>query len=70
MSESARWNFAGLVNCEAVEIVCEDAATALQWIEGPIDFLYLEAKDENNNSGYSESVSFDVDQRGLELSIK
>ena len=99
---------------EVVELIGEDAAIALPNIDGPIDFLYLEAKDENNNSGYlqflrqvydklpkgawviahdstaydhqvdlrpylewvrdtsnfSESISFDVDQFGLELSIK
>lgn len=114
MTELARRNFAKLENCESVELIGEDAATALERIEGPIDFLYLEAKDENNNSGYleflkqsynklprgawviahdtthwahqadlvgylawvrdshnfSESVSFDIDQFGLELSIK
>jgi len=97
-----------------VELICEDAANALEWIEGPIDFLYLEAKGERNISGYLEflkqaytklppgawviahdttaydhqddleeylawvrdknnfleSISFDVDRYGLELSIK
>lgn len=114
MAELARKNFAGLANCEAVELVGEDAATALERIDGPIDFLYLEAKDDDNKSGYleflrqaydklprgawviahdttaydhqedlqqyltwvrdklnfSESISFDVDRYGLELSIK
>lgn len=113
-TELARKNFAGLDNCEAVELIGEDAAFALERINGPIDFLYLEAKDDDNNSGYlefvrqaydklprgawviahdttaydhqadlrqylawvrdelnfSESISFDVDQYGLELSIK
>ncbi len=114
MTELARRNFSKLENCQAVELVAEDAATALDRIDGPIDLLYLEAKDENNKSGYldflkqvyhklprgawviahdttaydhqadlagyltwvreggnfAESVLFDVDQYGLELSVR
>ncbi len=114
MTEQARKNFARLENCQAVKLWGEDAATALERIDGPIDFLYLEAKDETNKSGYleflkqcydklpkgawviahdstawahqadlaeylawvrdnrnfAESVSFDVDMYGLELSVK
>ncbi len=114
MTRQAQVNFSKLVNCEEVNLIGEDAATALTKIDAPIDFLYLEAKDEDNNSGYlqflkqaydklpagawviahdstayahqkdmkpylewvrdphnfSESISFDVDQFGLELSVK
>ncbi len=114
ITKQARENFARLDNCEAVELIGEDAAIALTRIDGPIDFLYLEAKDEKNNSGYLEflkqaydklpkgawviahdsthydhqkdllpylewvrdtanfadSISFDVDSFGLELSIR
>jgi predicted O-methyltransferase YrrM len=114
MIELARENFAKLENSESVELIGEDAAKVLLTIDSPIDFIYLEAKDENNNSGYleflkqaydklphgawviahdstawghqedlkpylkwvrdtrnfSESISFDVDQFGLELSVK
>lgn len=114
MTEMARRNFAMLKNCEAVELIAEDASIALNKIDGPIDILYLEAKDESNKSGYleflkqaynklppgawviahdstaydhqddlreylawvrdksnfSESISFDIDRYGLELSIR
>ncbi len=114
MTRQARENFAKLDNCEAVELIGEDASTALSRIDGPIDFLYLEAKDENcvngylqflkqaydklpkgawviahdsthpdhkdelrpylewvrDNCNFAESISFDIDQFGLELSIK
>ena len=114
MTRLAQENFSKLVNCEAVELIGEDAAVALSAIDAPIDFIYLEAKDEDNKSGYleflmqaydklppgawviahdstawdhrrdlkpylewvrdprnfSESISFDIDQFGLELSVK
>jgi predicted O-methyltransferase YrrM len=114
ITEKARENFSRLDNAEQVELIGEDAAIALDRIDGPIDFLYLEAKDEENNSGYleflrqayhklprgawviahdttawdhqddlrpylawvrdtrnfAESISFDVDQFGLELSVR
>ena len=114
MTKLARDNFSKLDNSEAVTLIGEDAATAIPRIDGPIDILYLEAKDENNKSGYlqflqlaydklpkgawviahdsthydhqkdikpyldwvrdtdnfTESISFDIDQFGLELSIK
>lgn len=114
MTKLAQGNFSKLANCEAIELIGEDAAIALPNIDGPIDFIYLEAKDESNKSGYlqflkqtydklprgawviahdstaydhqedlktylewvrdtrnfSESISFDVDQFGLELSVK
>jgi len=114
MTAQARKNFDQLGHCESVELIGEDAAVVLERIDAPIDFLYLEAKDEKNFSGYleflqqaydklppgawviahdsthadhqkdlagylawvrdtrnfSESVSFDVDRFGLELSIK
>ncbi|MBU8934445.1 MAG: class I SAM-dependent methyltransferase [candidate division Zixibacteria bacterium] len=114
MTELAKENFARLEKTESVELIGEDAAVTLERIDAPIDFLYLEAKDENCNSGYleflqqvydklpegswviahdttaydhqddlreylvwvrdvrnfSESISFDVDRFGLELSIK
>jgi len=114
ITELAEANFARLENVEKVQLIAEDAATALERVEGPIDFLYLEAKDEDDNSGYldflrqcydkvpkggwviahdtthydhtkdltpylswvrdkanfSESICFDVDSFGLELSVK
>ncbi|MCP4597330.1 O-methyltransferase [Neptuniibacter sp.] len=114
MTELAKKNFAKLSNSESVELIGEDAAKALSNIEGPIDFLYLEAKDDNcvngylqflqqafdklpsgawviahdsthhdhkdelksylewvrNKNNFSESISFDIDQFGMELSIK
>lgn len=114
MTNLAQDNFSKLTNCDAVTLIGEDAAVAIPKIDGPIDFLYLEAKDENNKNGYleflkqaydklpkgawviahdsthyvhqedlksylawvrdtrnfGESISFDVDQFGLELSIK
>jgi predicted O-methyltransferase YrrM len=113
-TELARANFAKLSNCESVQLIAEDAAVALSAIDGPIDFLYLEAKDEKRVNSYlqflkqaydklprgawvmahdsthfahrdemwpylewvrdkhnfSESISFEVDEFGLELSIK
>ncbi len=114
MTELAKKNFDKLSNTESVELIGEDAATALSNIKDSIDFLYLEAKDENcvngylqflkqaydklpsgawviahdsthhdhkdelksylewvrNKNNFSESISFDIDQFGLELSIK
>lgn len=113
-TELARKNFSRLEKCEAVRLIGEDAAIALKVIEGPIEFMYLEAKDKKNTSGYleflqqaydklpigawviahdttaynhredlrsylayvrdnryfAESVSFDIDEFGLELTVK
>lgn len=114
MTEQARENFGRLERCEAVELIGEDAAIVLDRIEAPIDFLYLEAKDERckndylyflrqaydklppgawviahdstavshrkemegylawvrDHDNFSESICFDVDALGLELSVK
>lgn len=114
MIQLAEQNFARLDNTESVQLIGRDAATVLPTIEGPIDFIYLEAKDDNNGNGYleflkiaydkippkgwviahdstawkhqddlkpyltwvrdpnnfSESISFDIDPFGLELSVK
>ena len=47
MVEKARANFKKLENVSGVELIAEDARTALDRIEGPFDFVYLEAKYEN-----------------------
>jgi protein-L-isoaspartate O-methyltransferase len=47
MIDKARANFARIPNAERVELVGEDARTALDRIDGPFDFVYLEAKYEN-----------------------
>ena len=47
MVEKARANFRKLENVGEVELIAEDARTALDRIEGPFDFVYLEAKYEN-----------------------
>ena len=110
----ARSNFAKLQNCEALELIAEDARTALERIPGPFDFAYIEAKSDDDNGLYldllkqiydrlapgawviahdsidwtfaeemaeylpyvrdkahfSESIAFEIDECGLELSIK
>lgn len=114
MTSLARKNFARLPNSERVRLICEDARTALDEIPGPIDFLYIEAKSDDQDGLYlelleraygklskgawviahdsldwtfasemrrylpfvresgrfSESVAFEIDSCGLELSIK
>jgi predicted O-methyltransferase YrrM len=117
MLAKARENFAKLPNGEAVELIAEDARTALERIPGPIDVLYLEAKDESpggkpglylellkqaydklpkgawvlahdvtdpdsreevdiylpwvhDKAHFVESICFDIDHCGLELSVK
>ncbi len=47
MVKKARANFSKLESAEGVELIAEDARTALDRIEGPFDFVYLEAKYEN-----------------------
>jgi len=47
MVEKARANFRKLENVSEVELIAEDARTALDRIDGPLDFVYLEAKYEN-----------------------
>lgn len=114
MHEKAKENFAKLPNTERIDLIGEDARTALDRVPGPIDFLYIEAKDDNmvgcylellkkaydklspgawvmahdnldwtfteemavylpyvrDKARFRESISFDVDQCGIELSIK
>lgn len=114
MTEKARANFGKLQNTREVELLAEDARTALEHIPGTFDFVYLEAKCEagdglylvllkqlydrlprgawviahdsidwsfgeemaeylpyvRDTSRFSESVSFEVDECGLELTIK
>jgi predicted O-methyltransferase YrrM len=114
MTARARANFAKLPNTEAVELIAEDARTAIERISAPVDFLYLEAKHEDqpcpylellqqmydklpagawvmahdpldygfheeiatylafvrDRAHFAESICFDVDECGLELSIK
>jgi predicted O-methyltransferase YrrM len=57
MVEKARANFAGISNVERVELVAEDARTALDRIDGPFDFLYLEAKYENRQIAEAEAAA-------------
>ncbi len=47
MVREARANFKKLEDVSEVELIAEDARTALDRIEGPFDFVYLEAKYEN-----------------------
>ncbi len=118
MVELARGNFTKLPNCEEVELIAEDARTALERIPGPFDFVYIEAKGDTRDdeseglylpllkqvydrlsdgawviahdsidwtfreemakylpyvrdrSRFRESVSFEIDYCGLELSIR
>jgi len=121
MTKQACENFSKLPNCEALELIAEDARSAADRIAAPIDILYLEAKvdDEEASSKqteclyltllkqmydklpkgawvlahdnmdymfqeevqtyldwvrdpqhFSESICFDIDDCGLELSIK
>ncbi len=114
MTERARENFGKLTNCEAVELIAEDARTAVARLDGPFDFVYIEAKSEEKEglylellriihdkledgawvmahdcldwtfqreiadylafvrspSNFSESICFDIDHCGMELSIR
>ncbi|MEA3409751.1 MAG: hypothetical protein U9Q95_05335 [Candidatus Eisenbacteria bacterium] len=55
MVKKAEANFGKLENAEAVELLAEDARTALDRIEGPFDFVYLEAKYENRQIAAAEA---------------
>jgi predicted O-methyltransferase YrrM len=55
MVEKARANFRKLENVSEVELIAEDARTALDGIEGPFDFVYLEAKYENRAIAEAEA---------------
>ena len=114
MTDIARANFAKLPNAETVELIGEDARTALDRLSGPFDALYLEAKSAKletfylvllqqiydrlpkgawvlahdvlhcqvkanlsdylafvrDKAHFAESICFDVDWCGLELSIR
>jgi len=49
MCEKARANFATLPNTETVTIIAGDGRDVLDQIEGPIDFLYVEAKPDDGS---------------------
>jgi predicted O-methyltransferase YrrM len=115
--EGAKKNFATLEAAEHVELIAGDGRTAAESLEGPLDFLHLDADDEKigkglyleilkilypklspeawvlahditdpsfhttgdfieyldfvrNSGNFSESILFDIDHCGLELSIK
>ena len=114
MSARARANFAKLENSPEVELIAEDAGTAIERIPGTFDFVYIEAKSDDgeglylslleqlydrlprgawvmahdnldwtfademsaylpyvrDRSRFTESVSFEIDECGVELSIK
>ena len=114
MTEKARENFAKLPGCRALELIGEDAQKAVARIDGPFDFVYLEAKVDDrpglyltllkqlydkipkgawvmahdnfdwsaraemedympwvrDKAHFSESIVFDIDHCGIELSIK
>jgi hypothetical protein len=55
MIAKARSNFGKLPNAERVELIAEDARTAIDRIDGPFDFVYLEAKYENRQIAASEA---------------
>jgi protein-L-isoaspartate O-methyltransferase len=57
MVAKARANFAKLPNTERVELLAEDARTALDRIDGPFDFVYLEAKYENRQIAEAEAAA-------------
>jgi len=111
----ARQNFSRLSECAHVELVAEDGRMTVGRLEGPFDYIYLDADSHENGKGiylqmlqalypklnkgcwvlahdttlpgfrgqleaylafvrdrdkFSESISFDVDLFGLELTIK
>ncbi len=55
MVKKARANFEKLERAAAVELIAEDARAALDRIEGPLDFVYLEAKYENRQIAAAEA---------------
>jgi protein-L-isoaspartate O-methyltransferase len=57
MVEKARANFKKLENVSEVELIAEDARTALDRIDGPFDFVYLEAKYENRAIAEAEAAA-------------
>ncbi len=63
MIGKARANFARLANVETVELIAEDARVSLDRIEGPFDFVYIEAKYENRQIAAAE-VSGENDPLG------
>jgi predicted O-methyltransferase YrrM len=70
MTEKARENFAKLENSEKVELVAEDARTALDRFQDPFDFVYIEAKFENRQIAAAEAEGDDsplAPVRGLYL---
>lgn len=114
MTERARENFSRLPNADEIELFGEDARTVLERLDGPFDFVYIEAKSDamegmylellervydrlpegawviahdnidwtfrgemerylpyvRDGRRFRESVSFEIDDCGLELSIK
>ena len=56
MVKKARANFKKLENVSEVELIAEDARTALDCIEGPFDFVYIEAKYENRAIAEAEAA--------------
>ena len=56
MVTKARANFKNLENVSEVELIAEDARTALDRIEGPFDFVYLEAKYPNKAIAEAEAA--------------
>jgi len=116
MTEMAQANFLKVANCESVELIGEDALIALDRLDGPFDFVYLEAKSDKadddglylkllkqlydripkggwvmahdnvdpsfkremeiylpwvrDKTNFTESIAFEIDHCGIELSIK
>jgi len=114
MIDQARVNFAKLDDSPGLELIGEDALEAIKKLEGPFDFLYIEAKADEadglyltllkqmydklpkgawvmahdnfdwafqkemeeylpwvrDKAHFSESIAFDIDHCGIELSIK
>jgi predicted O-methyltransferase YrrM len=58
MIEKAKANFAKIEGGDRVELLAEDARTALERIDGPFDFVYLEAKFENRQIAAAEAEGF------------
>lgn len=114
-TEGARANFAGLPNSSHVEFQVKDGFEAIEELEGPFDYVYIDVDNKElgksiyldlltevyekvgkggwvlahdtcvppfakqlqgyldyvrNKQNFSESISFDIDPFGLELSIK
>jgi predicted O-methyltransferase YrrM len=115
VTERARRNFANIANTEHVELIAEEALQAVERIEGPFDYVYLDVESKEfgkrmyfdlikliykkvqkggwvlahdtvappfateledyltyvkSVEKFKESISFDIDPYGLELSIK